>query len=107
MPYAIEAWPEGSQRHLSAESGLYGRIVTEGMFGIRPTGFHSFTLTPHLPQGWDSMNLRKIRAFGTSFDVEVKRMKQDKIEISVLANGKRISKKVVKNGQMISMQLPR
>ena len=107
VPYAIEAWPEGSQRHLSAESGLYGRIVTEGMFGIRPTGFHSFTLTPHLPQGWDSMNLRKIRAFGTSFDVEVKRIKQDKIEISVLANGKRISKKVVKNGQMISMQLPR
>lgn len=106
VPYAIEAWPEGNQRHLSAESGLYCRIVTEGMFGIRPTGFHSFTLTPHLPQGWNSMNLRKIRAFGTSFDVEVKKMKQDMIEISVLVNGKRISKKVVKNGKMISMQLP-
>lgn len=31
VPYAIEAWPEGSQRHLSAESGLYGRIITEGI----------------------------------------------------------------------------
>ena len=29
VPYAIEAWPEGEQRHLSAESGLYGRIITE------------------------------------------------------------------------------
>lgn len=106
VPYAIEAWPEGNQRHLSAESGLYCRIVTEGMFGIRPVGFHSFTLTPHLPQNWDRMNLRKIRAFATSFDVEVKRVKQDKIEISVLADGKRISKKVVKNGQTISVQLP-
>lgn len=46
VPYAIEAWPEGGQRHLSAESGLYGRIITEGMFGIRPTGFNSFTLSP-------------------------------------------------------------
>ena len=27
---------EGSQRHLSAESGLYCRPVTEGLFGIRP-----------------------------------------------------------------------
>ena len=29
VPYAIEAWPEGGQRHLSAESALYGRIITE------------------------------------------------------------------------------
>lgn len=107
VPYAIEAWPEGNQRHLSAESGLYCRIITEGMFGIRPTGFHSFTLAPHLPQSWDSMNLRKIRAFGTSFDVEVKRIKQDQIEISVLTAGKRISRKIVRNGQMTSIQLPR
>ena len=42
VPYPIEAWPEGNQRHLSAESALYCRIVTEGIFGIRPTGFNSF-----------------------------------------------------------------
>ncbi len=62
VPYAIEAWPEGSQRHLSAESGLYGRIITEGMFGIRPTGLKSFTFTPRLPSEWNSMNLRKIKS---------------------------------------------
>lgn len=44
VPYPIEAWPEGSQRHLSAESGLYCRIVTEGLFGIRPAGLRSFDL---------------------------------------------------------------
>ena len=33
VPYAVEAWPEGSQRHLSAESGLYCRVITEGLFG--------------------------------------------------------------------------
>ena len=61
VPYAVEAWPEGGQRHLSAESGLYGRIITEGIFGIRPTGLHSFTLTPRLPQEWEHMSLRKIK----------------------------------------------
>lgn len=107
VPYAIEAWPEGNQRHLSAESGLYGRIVTEGMFGIRPTGLRSFSLTPHLPQEWNTMNLRKIRAFGTSFDVEVKRVKQDKIEISVFEGKKRVCKRVVKTGQTVDISLPK
>lgn len=32
VPYPIEAWPEGQQRHLSAESGLYCRVITEGLF---------------------------------------------------------------------------
>ncbi len=50
VPYAIEAWPEGGQRHLSAESGLFGRVITEGLFGIRPTGFKSFIVTPRLPE---------------------------------------------------------
>lgn len=50
VPYAVEAWPEGGQRHLSTESALYGRIVTEGMFGIRPTGLHSFSMIPQLPK---------------------------------------------------------
>lgn len=107
VPYAIEAWPEGNQRHLSAESGLYARIVTEGIFGIRPTGFQSFTLTPHLPQGWDSMNLRKIRAFGSSFDVEVKRATGDKVEVSVLVNKKRIYKTTTKSGQTLDVRLPK
>ena len=64
VPYAIEAWPEGNQRHLSAESGLYARIVTEGLFGIRPTGLRSFTCTPRLPKNWENMALRKLRYFG-------------------------------------------
>lgn len=73
VPYPVEAWPEGNQRHLSAESGLYCRIYTEGLFGIRPTGFRSFEFTPRLPPGWDRMALRRIRAFGSDFDILVER----------------------------------
>ena len=73
MPYPIEAWPEGSQRHLSAESGLYCRIFTEGMFGIRPTGFKTFTMKPSFPKDWEKIALRNVRAFGGDFDIMVER----------------------------------
>lgn len=87
VPYAIEAWPEGSQRHLSAESGLYARIITEGMFGIRPTGFHSFSLKPEPPSSWNKMVLRHIRAFDSDFDISVVRAGK-KLHISVASVGK-------------------
>ena len=103
VPYAIEAWPEGSQRHLSAESGLYCRIITEGMFGIRPTGLHSFVFTPRLPQEWDHMNLRKICAFDTVFDIEVKRL-GDKLQVAVIADGKTISNRKIKEGENIRIK---
>ncbi|WP_035374328.1 hypothetical protein [Pseudoduganella violaceinigra] len=64
VPYAVEAWPEGQQRHLSAESGLYARVVTEGLFGIEPASLRSFTIAPRLPKGWPRMALRHLRAFG-------------------------------------------
>lgn len=88
VPYAIEAWPEGSQRHLSAESGLYARIITEGLFGIRPVGFHTFTLTPRLPLEWDYMNLRHVKAFGADFDIEVRRAGADRLLVTVRNGGK-------------------
>lgn len=104
VPYAIEAWPEGGQRHLSAESGLYGRIVTEGMFGIRPTGFKSFTLTPRLPGDWDKMALRNIRAFGSDFDIEVSRADGGKLLVKVReAAGTRTYP--IKEGSSLSVKL--
>ena len=104
VPYAIEAWPEGSQRHLSAESGLYGRIITEGMFGSRPTGLKSFTFTPRLPSEWNSMNLRKIKAFNTTFDIEVLR-ENGKQLVTVKSEGKTLLHKAIKEGEIVSVKL--
>ena len=73
MPYAVEAYPEGDQAHLSAESALYCRIFIEGVFGIRPTALNGFAMTPRLPYTWNRMALRDVRAFGRVFDVEVTR----------------------------------
>lgn len=105
VPYAIEAWPEGSQRHLSAESGLYCRIITEGIFGIRPTGLKSFTFTPRLPAEWNKMNLRNIKAFNATFDIEVTR-ENGKQSVAVKAGGKTLLHKTFKEGEIISVKLP-
>jgi hypothetical protein len=103
VPYAVEAYPEGNQRHLSAESGLYARIFTEGMFGIRPTGFNSFNMTPHLPKGWNEMELKNIHAFQNVFDLEIQRIGKNKLAIIVVKNGNK-KKYIVKEGDTKRIQ---
>lgn len=105
VPYAVEAWPEGGQRHLSAESALYGRIFTEGMFGIRPTGLNAFSLQPQLPVEWDRMALRKVKAFNGSFDIEVVRLKGEQLQVTVWNGGKQLLKKKIKNGTALNCML--
>ena len=97
VPYAVEAYPEGNQRHLSAESGLYCRIYTEGLFGMRPTGFNSFNCTPRLPAAWERMALRNVHAFGHIFDLEVVRATKEKLNIIVKSGGKQ-KMYVIKDG---------
>lgn len=104
VPYPIEAWPEGSQRHLSAESGLYCRIFTEGLFGIRPTGLNRFTLTPHLPNEWEYMNLCRMSGFGKKIDIAITRTGK-KIEVIVKDHSKIYLKKQIPNGTSIDIQL--
>jgi hypothetical protein len=104
VPYAVEAYPEGNQRHLSAESGLYCRIYTEGMFGIRPTGFNSFNCTPRLPATWNNMALRNIHSFGNVFDLEIKRMGKDKLNI-IVKKDNREKKYTIKDGTTVNIKL--
>jgi hypothetical protein len=79
VPYFVEQGPNAVsagrfyQRQLAGESALYCRIYTEGLFGIRPAGLRSFELSPRLPQGWHTMALKHIAAFGSDFDVQVTR----------------------------------
>ena len=104
VPYAIEAWPEGDQRHLSAESGLYCRIYTEGLFGIRPTGLRSFEMTPRLPQEWEYMNLNRVRAFNSEFDIRVRRAGK-KLHVEILKGGKPVLKKNIAEGAAMKVNL--
>ena len=105
VPYPVEAWPEGNQRHLAAESALYCRIYTEGLFGIRPTGLRSFTTTPRLPIKWNQMKLADIHAFGSEFDLAVTRV-GDKLRVEALHGATRISSQMIAGGQSVTIRLP-
>jgi hypothetical protein len=103
VPYPVEAYPEGGQQHLSAESALYCRVVTEGVFGFRPAGLSAFTLTPQLYSDWNQMALRHIRAFNRDFDIEVKRSGKN-IAVKVLQNGKVIFSEKIKEGDSVKVE---
>ena len=104
VPYAVEAYPEGNQRHLSAESALYCRVITEGLWGIRPEGFNTFSFSPKLPDNWNSMALRNIKAFNHKFDIEVKREK-NKLLVKVFNEKEVFFTAKIDNGEIIKVKL--
>lgn len=105
VPYVVEAYPEGNMAHLSAESGLYCRIFTEGLFGIVPTGLKSFEFAPTLPSDWNQMELNKVRAFNKSFDIKVSR-EGGKVRVKILDDQGRVKMNTVtRNGAKIQVRL--
>jgi len=94
VPYPVEAYPEGNQRHLSAEGGLYCRIFIEGLFGMLPTGFNSFNCTPRLPKNWNEMALNNIHSFGHVFDLKISRLNKEKLIITITEGSKVIKYKI-------------
>ncbi|MBK6993463.1 MAG: hypothetical protein IPH31_00535 [Lewinellaceae bacterium] len=104
VPYPVEAYPEGSQRHLSAESGLYCRVFTEGLFGIRPTGLHSFDLTPRLPISWPAMSLRHVHAFNRDIDIVVERV-GTKLKVIITEGEKILVDKLIDDGETVKVNL--
>lgn len=104
VPYPVEAYPEGSQRHLSAESGLYCRIFTEGLFGVRPTGLKSFSMTPRLPVSWPEMSLRHIRLFNRDITIVVTRTGAQ-LSVTVTDGGKMLVNKLIEDGETIGVKL--
>ena len=104
VPYAVEAWPEGNQKHLSTESALYCRIMTEGLFGIRPIALNAFTLTPQLPKSWNEMAIRRVCAFGKIYDIEVKRDKGEHLLVFIKEDNKTVRKYKVDNGKSVEVR---
>lgn len=104
VPYAVEAWPEGGQAHLSAESALYCRIFTEGLFGIEPTGLRAFRCRPRLPEEWDGMALRHAQAFGGDLDVIVERT-DGGLSLTVERDGRRVVRRELAPGDAAEVRI--
>lgn len=104
VPYAVEAWPEGSMAHLSAESALYARIFTEGILGLEPMGFSSFSIKPNLPTTWNSYKVKNVKAYGTTFDISVTR-KDKGYNVQVMKEGNIIQSQFLMDGKEMIVKL--
>lgn len=86
-PYPFEAYPEGNRAHLAAESILFCRAVTEGLFGLKPVGFCQLRIKPSLSSKLNDISLQSLNQFGKKFDLycspkEIKIVLGDKSYIS-------------------------
>lgn len=72
VPYAVEAYPEGGMRHLSAESGLFCRVLADGLLNI---GFDEkgCTVNPELPEEVKRVTVKNIYLNGKAENLDVKR----------------------------------
>jgi hypothetical protein len=63
-------------------------------------------MTPHLPQDWEYMNLKNIRAHESNFSIYINRLKNDYLEVTITKReGQVLVKKRIKNGDTISVKL--
>lgn len=103
IPYPVEAYPEGNQAQLSAESGLYMRVFVEGVLGYRPTGFKTFTLKPNLPDDWNDFGIDRLFLCGKAADVAVSKNSAG-YTVTVSLADKKITKTAAP-GQAVSINL--
>ena len=100
-PYPVEAYPEGNMRQLSAESILYARVFTEGMFGLTITGFGKFSITPAIPTKWKKVALRHLVLANMPIDIVI-----EENNLKVLdKSGVVIKECNVVNGQKVDIDL--
>lgn len=68
-PYPYEAYPEGNRAHLAAESLLFARVITEGLFGLRAVGLNKLRIKPQLSEQCPEITLKNIKLFSKCFDI--------------------------------------
>lgn len=73
-PYPYEAYPEGNRAHLSAESVLFARIITEGIFGLEPLSFTELKIECN-----HNFKLSGINFGGYTFEID----NTDKLKIKI------------------------
>lgn len=71
VPYAVEAYPEGDKRHLSGESALFVRVITEGLLAIMPESLNSFSFVPAFYDTIGEIELSSIFINGKKVDITV------------------------------------
>ena len=104
VPYAVEAFPEGNQRHLSAESALFCRVITEGLCGMLPVGLHRILLRPSVPSSLGRLKVSRVCACGSCFDVEIL-CKEGGYQVSITYSDGHVQEAFVPPGDSLMISL--
>lgn len=84
---------------------INNRPANEIITGFRPIGLSSFSVTPQLPETWNEMSLKNIKAFnGKSVDLNVVRS-ESKIRLEVSVDGKQYKVIVLENGSRAEIKI--
>lgn len=102
VPYPVEAYPEGNQAHLAAESALYVRIFIEGILGYQPNGFNSFYLRPTLSPEISKITVRNVYFCNRKLQIKAM-LKDDKVIIYL--KDKKYTKYIINNNERILITL--
>jgi hypothetical protein len=90
--------------NLLSPNVLYLRVITDGLFGIEPQSFTSFSCSPRLPTAWPSMKFSNIWLMGKPIDIEVKREAQS-IRCIVLSGSVRLLDSVAADGSTFAVDM--
>lgn len=77
VPYVVEAYPEYNMRHLSAESALFCRIITDGLLNISFDA-NGFNVNPSLPKEMKHVSFKNVYLNKCYYDIEVN---ENKVEL--------------------------
>ena len=103
VPYAIEAYPEGNQAQLSAESALYIRIFVEGILGFVPHSFSSFYLKPSLCKTLSYIEINHLYLCNKKINIHATLLKDQRVEL--VLSGDIQQKHTLSNYQQILIEL--
>ena len=103
VPYAVEAYPEGNQAQLSAESALYIRIFVEGILGFVPLSFSSFSLKPSLCKTLSWIEINHLYFCNKKINICAKLLKNQQIELTL--TGDIQQKHILTNNQQICISI--
>ena len=71
VPYPVEAYPEGDMRHLSAESALYCRVITDGLLNIAFDD-NTYSFRKNIPFISNGVSIKNIFIDGEYRNIEIK-----------------------------------
>ena len=89
---------------LLAPNVLYALVITDGLFGIEPSGFDRFACTPRLPADWPAMRLQNICLMGRNVDLAVERSGRE-TTLTVSRSGKAVFRQGGEGGSTFNVDL--